>query len=190
MRRLLIVFCCTVLAACATTKLAPPSMSWDQREHDLQHASVWQLQGRAAVAMGTQGWQAALNWQQSGLYAVVHLLCPFCIGALLLEQQPGGLSLNGAAPSDSVAAQLQDRLGFEMPLDNLRFWLLGVPDPSAPFELARNDQDRAQKLTQLGWSIVYDRYLPFQGDLLPSRMVLSRADVRVRIVVDHWDLTR
>jgi outer membrane lipoprotein LolB len=190
MRRPLTVFFCMVLAACATTKLKPPAVKWDQRDNELQHASAWQLQGRAAVAVGTQGWQATLNWQQAGLYAVVHLSGPFGIGALVLEQQPGGLSLNGAPPSDAVVSQLQDRLGFEMPLDNLRYWLLGVPDPSAPFELARDDQDRAQKLTQAGWSIVYDRYLPFAGDLLPGHMILSRGDVRVRIVIDHWDLTR
>ena len=60
----------------------------------------------------------------------------------MLKVTPAGLSLNGAPPSDAVVAQLQERLGFELPLDNLRYWLLGVPDPSTPFELTRNAQDR------------------------------------------------
>jgi len=77
-------------------------------------------------------------------------------------------------------------LGFELPLDNLRYWLLGVPDPSIAFDLTRNEQDRALHLTQAGWSIEYDRYLPNNGDLLPTRLVMSRADARVRIAVDHW----
>jgi outer membrane lipoprotein LolB len=100
---------------------------------------------------------------------------------------PQGLSLNGAPPSDAVVAQLQDKLGFELPLDNLRYWLLGIPDPNSPFELTRNEQDRARVLTQADWSIAYDRYVPSGGDVLPSRLVLSRADVRVRIAVDHWE---
>jgi len=190
MQRAWILFCCTVLAACATTKLTPPSVRWDARAAALQHADRWQLQGRAAVAVGTQGWQATLTWQQSGPYAVVHLSGPFGIGALALEQKPDGLSLNGAPPSDAVLSQLQDRLGFELPLENLRFWLLGVPDPSAPYELTRSGQDRAQKLTQNGWTILYDRYLPLDGDLLPGHLTLSREDVRVRIVIDHWDWMR
>ena len=115
-----------------------------------------------------------------------HLSGPFGVGALVLKMTPAGLSLNGAPPSDAVVAQLQDRLGFELPLDNLRYWLLGIPDPNSAFELTRNEQDRARELTQAGWNIAYDRYVPSGGDVLPSRLVLSRGDVRVRIAVDHW----
>ena len=38
-----------------------------------------------------------------------------------------------------------------------------------------------------GWSIAYDRYMPAAGDLLPARLVMTAGDVRVRIVIDHWD---
>ena len=110
---------------------------------------------------------------------------PFGVGALVLKRTPDGLSLNGAPPSDAVLAQLQDRLGFELPIDHLRFWLLGVPDPSAPFELTRNDQDRALRLTQGDWAIDYDRYMPVDGDVLPAHLVMSREGVRVRIAVDR-----
>jgi outer membrane lipoprotein LolB len=153
---------------------------------DLQKAVAWQLDGRAAVAVGTQGWQATLNWQQHGESSEVHLAGPFGVGALVLKRSPDGLSLNGAPPSDAVLAQLQERLGFDLPLDHLRFWLLGVPDPAAAFDLKRNSQDRASQLTQDDWIIEYDRYMPVAGDVLPAHLVLSREGVRVRIAVDRW----
>ncbi len=188
MRRLLgFLACCAVLAGCASLHPALAPAPWDQRLTALQHASAWQLGGRAAAALGTQGWQASLDWRQHGEVSEVHLAGPFGAGALMLEVTPAGLSLNGAPPSDAVTAQLQDRLGFELPLDNLRYWLLGIPDPQSSFELTRNAQDRALHLTQAGWTIQYDRYMPNSGDLLPARLVLSRADARVRIVVDHWE---
>jgi outer membrane lipoprotein LolB len=152
--------------------------------------SSWRLAGRAAVAVGTQGWQATLNWRQSGGLAEIHLSGPFGVGSMVLKRGPDGLSLNGAPPSDAVLAQLQERLGFELPVDHLRFWLLGVPDPSAPVELKRNDQGRASQLTQDDWTIDYDRYMPVDGDVLPAHLVLSRAGVRVRIVVDRWEPQR
>jgi outer membrane lipoprotein LolB len=178
---------CSVFAGCATTRPTLAPVPWDRRVEDLQHASAWQLDGRAAAALGQQGWQASLDWRQRGEATDVHLSGPFGVGALVIRMTPVGLSLNGAPPSDAVLAQLQERLGFELPLDNLRYWLLGIPDPNSSFDLTRNDQDRASHLTQAGWSIAYDRYLPSGGDLLPSRLVLSRADVRVRIAVDHWE---
>jgi outer membrane lipoprotein LolB len=191
-RVFLILLCSAVLAACVTTRRAPAPMpqGWEQRVADLQGLSSWRLDGRAAVAAGTQGWQAALNWRQSGDGAEVHLSGPFGVGSLALKRTPDGLSLNGAPPSDAVLAQLQERLGFELPIDQLRFWLLGVPDPGAAFELKRNDQDRASQLTQDEWTIDYDRYMPVNGDLLPAHLVLRRAGVRVRIVVDRWERQR
>jgi outer membrane lipoprotein LolB len=190
MRRvLLILLCFTVLTACVTNRRAPAPLpqGWEQRVAYLQALSSWQLDGRAAVAVGTQGWQATLNWRQRGESAEVHLTGPLGVGALVLKRTADGLSMNDAPPSDAVLAQLQERLGFEMPIDHLRFWLLGVPDPGAAFELKRNDQDRASQLTQADWKIDYDRYVPVDGDLLPGRLVLSREGVRVRIAVDRWE---
>jgi outer membrane lipoprotein LolB len=183
--------CLAALAGCATLhrEVPPvvPATPWDQRLAELQNENAWQLDGRAAVALGQQGWQASLDWRQSGAESEVHLAGPLGVGALLIKMTPAGLSLNGAPPSNAVVAQLQARLGFELPLDNLRYWLLGVPDPSVPFELVRNAQDRVQHLSQAGWGIEYDKYLPNGGDVLPGRLVLSRGDARVRIAVDRWE---
>jgi outer membrane lipoprotein LolB len=189
-RAISILLCCAVLTACVTPKRAPApkAAEWEQRIAELQKLDSWRLDGRAAVAVGTQGWQATLNWRQRGNSAEVHLSGPLGIGALVLNRSADGLSLNGAPPSDAVLAQLQERLGFELPLDHLRFWLLGVPDPSAAFALKRNDQDRASQLIQSDWTIDIDRYMPIQRDVLPAHLVLSREGVRVRIAVDHWDL--
>ncbi|HLZ99861.1 MAG TPA: lipoprotein insertase outer membrane protein LolB [Steroidobacteraceae bacterium] len=186
------LFCCAALSACVTTRPTPPpaAVPWDQRSAALQHADTWQLAGRAAVAVGTQGWQASLDWQQHGDAAELHLAGPLGVGALVLDETPAGLSLNGAPPSDAVLAQLQERLGFELPLNNLRYWLLGVPDPGSAFDLRRNDQDRAALLTQAGWTLTYDKYMRVNGDLLPARLVLARDAVRVRIAVDHWEGVR
>jgi outer membrane lipoprotein LolB len=187
-----VVVCSAVLAACVTTRRAPVPVpqGWEQRVADLQGASAWAVDGRAAVAVGTQGWQATLNWRQRGDSAEVHLSGPFGAGALVLKRTPEGVSLNGAPPSDAALAQVQERLGFELPIDQLRFWLLGVPDPRAAFELKRNDQDRALQLTQGDWTIDFDRYMPVDGDSLPAHMVLSRQGVRVRIAVDRWEWRR
>ncbi len=183
---LLTVFCCS-LAACMTTRAPPPpGASWERRVSFLQKANTWQLDGRAAVAVGTQGWQATLNWREQNDSSEVHLAGPFGVGALVLKRTAQGLSLNGASPSDAVLSQLQEKLGFDLPLDHLRYWVLGVPDPSAAFELTRNAQDRALKLTQDGWSVDFDRYVSVDGDLLPAHVVVSREGVRVRIVIDHW----
>jgi outer membrane lipoprotein LolB len=189
-----VVACGALLGGCAHQEIRPPTAPapapWDQRLAELEHKSAWQLDGRAAVALGQQGWQASLDWRQNGTESELHLAGPLGVGAMLIKAGPEGISVNGAPPSDTVAAQLQARLGFELPLDDLRYWLLGIPDPESPFELTRNPQDRAQFLSQAGWSIEYDEYMPSAGDVLPKRLVLSREGARVRIAVDRWGTVR
>lgn len=194
-RAMAILACASALAGCATlhrehrpaaAALAP----WNEHVTSLERAQAWQLDGRAAVALGQQGWQASLDWRQREDESELHLAGPFGVGALAITMTPAGLSLNGAPPSADVTEKLEGRLGFDLPLDNLRFWLLGIPNPAAPFDLTRNAQDRAQHLAQAGWSIDYDEYRPDNGDVLPGRMVLSRAGARVRIVVDRWQMPR
>src|ERR1039457_3034339 len=72
---------CAVLAGCATTRPAIAPAPWEQRLSELEHASAWQLDGRAAVSLGTQGWQASLDWRQRGDSSEVHLAGPFGGGA-------------------------------------------------------------------------------------------------------------
>jgi outer membrane lipoprotein LolB len=176
-----------LVAGCAT--LHPPRSApapWEPRLRELQALAHWQADGRAAVAVDTQGWQATLSWIERDGVAEVHLSGPFGIGAMVIRQSPEGVSLNGGASGAAVLTQLKDRLGFDLPLESLRFWLLGIPAPEQPFELTRNAQDRASHLTQAQWSIDYDRYVPVNGDLLPARVVMSREQVRVRIVIEQW----
>jgi len=176
-----------LIGGCASVRPALAPAPWPQRLAELQRTNAWQLDGRTAVALGQQGWQASLDWRQQGEVSEVHLAGPFGAGALTLKLTPAGLSLNGAPPSEAVVAQLQERLGFDLPLEPLRYWLLGIPDPGSTFELTRNAQDRAAHLAQMGWTIEYERYIPIKGDLMPARLVLSRANARVRIAVDRWE---
>ena len=156
----------------------------------LQQASQWALNGRAAASIGKLGWQASLAWKQQGSTSELHLTGPLGIGASLVRLSPEGLSIDGAKPREDAAAILRERLGVDLPLGSLRFWLLGVPDPGEDSTIARNAQDRAQQLIQSGWTVVIDRYMPVQGDWLPAQLSVLRDDVRLRIAVDTWDLPR
>src|ERR1700679_1924143 len=75
--------CVLLLAGCKTTQVRPtvPLAPWDERMTALAHAHSWQLDGRAAAALGQQGWQASLGWRQSGSSSDLHLAGPLGVGA-------------------------------------------------------------------------------------------------------------
>jgi outer membrane lipoprotein LolB len=179
-----------LLGACAGLRPPAPAtalVAWDQRLPALQRASEWSLQGRAAASAGTQGWQASLTWRQAGSSSELHLAGPLGVGASVLRLTPDGLSIDGASAGSDAERLLQDRLGMDLPLASLRYWILGVPDPGSACEITRNAQDRAQRLVQSGWTIDIGRYLPVGRDWLPGQLTVARDAVRLRIAVDHWE---
>lgn len=180
-----------LLASCATAPFATRgALTWAQRLPALQQNGDWDMQGRAAVAVGKRGWQASVDWRQKGGNTTLRLAGPLGVGASLLRLNSDGLSVNGAPPRSDVVDQLQQRIGFDLPLANLRYWLLGVPDPGTAYGITLNGRDRARQLTQAGWTIDFLRYMHFRGDWLPAALVLTHEGVRVRMAIDSWDGVR
>jgi outer membrane lipoprotein LolB len=179
-----------VLGACVSAPPIKVTQDWQHRVNELTSIATWHAQGRAAAKVDDQGWQASLDWQQTGSDAVVRLAGPLGVGAVTLRLTAAGIVLDRPGPSGSTDADqlIRERMGFTPPFEDLRYWLLGVPAPSGAASLDRNPQDRAARIVQDDWSIDYTRYMNAGVDLLPAQMTLQHGNVRVRIVVDHWDL--
>ena len=75
--------------------------------------------------------------------------------------------------SDAARAELKTRLGFDVPLASLRYWILGVPDPASPADEVVDVEKRLTSLQQGGWQIEYADYVVVQGEWLPGRMTLQ-----------------
>ncbi len=181
------------LTGCQTVPVPPaPTVSWSVRRPALQHLERFGLKGRVAVAVGKQGFNAGLRWTQSAAVTHLALTGPLGAGGVQVTAEGGNLSVvtsNGKRLSNADArAELEDKLGFEPPLTSLRYWVLGVPDPGASAAVRLDSQQRLTELTQDGWQIDYTAYMPVGAEWLPRLLTLQRAEVRVRMVVDGWQL--
>lgn len=183
-----------VLAGCQTVPVAPaPPQAWSVRRQSLQTLSRFGLNGRVAVAVGNQGFNAGLRWMQSA--AVTHLTLTGPLGAGGVEVTADGDDLTVVTSSGkrlgnaAARTELEGKLGFQPPLTSLRYWVLGVPDPGAGAATSQLDsQQRLTRLTQEGWQVDYTAYMPVGAEWLPKLLTLSREGVRVRMVVDGWQL--
>lgn len=183
------------LAGCQTVPVSPaPSVAWSVRRPELQDLGRFGLNGRVAIAVGNQGFNAGLRWMQSAAVTRLTLTGPLGAGGVEVTADAGDLSVvtsNGKRLGNAAARrQLEDKLGFEPPLASLRYWVLGVPDPdpSKPAAVQLDSQQRLTQLTQDGWQIDYTAYMPVGAEWLPRLLTLRRQDVRVRMVVDEWQL--
>lgn len=183
------------LAGCRTLP-APPlpaSAPWEQRRPQLQALEHFQLKGRVALSAAGNGFNANLRWAQDGSRSQVVLEGPLGVGSMHITADGGELDIVNSRGerirSDAARAELTARLGFEVPLQSLRYWVLGVPDPSEPAEEALDlTQQRLASLTQDGWHIAYADYEAAGAQALPARLTLEREAVRVRVLVEEWQL--
>ena len=174
------------LSGCAAPPRAPEGVT----RPDPAVLSQWSASGRMAIAAGTDGGSGSFDWVQDGTTSRLDLRGPLGAGAVRLVVTPGTLSLADGSgrvlDADAARADLQARLGAELPWDHLRFWLLGVPDPGV--EATVLDQDAApwRRIEQAGWRLAYDSFDVVGGLNLPKRLTAERGAVRVRVIVDTW----
>jgi outer membrane lipoprotein LolB len=220
--RLLAIVAVAVIAGCRTVPVQQPPVSvgqsWETTRSELQARDHYALKGRVAVAAGKDGFNAGLRWKQDGTLSQVSLEGPLGAGAVQISADGNNLSIVNShgdhLDSEAAHAELAARLGFDPPLSSLRYWILGVPDPTMPFnEVLDLQKQRLQSLEQGGWQIDYTGYMPggvgsgaaaagasgVSGGAagsagaaavatawLPAKMTVQRSGVRVRLIVDGW----
>jgi outer membrane lipoprotein LolB len=170
----------------------PSPLPWPQRLAALQAVTRFELQGRLGASTASEGFSAGLRWQQQDQHATIDLSAPLGFGAAHIEltgdalhlTTSKGLTLDGAAASDELAATL----GFEPPLASLRFWILGASDPASDAQRSLDAQQRLARLQQGGWQVDYADYVLVQQQWLPRRLTVTRGSLRLRVVVDGWHL--
>jgi len=188
---LLSLLAAAFVSGCKTLPSAPPpSQPWDLRRAELQGREQFDLSGRIAVAAAQEGFNAKLRWEQQGAQSQLALDGPLGLGGVRITSNGQTFrvinSRGEQLDSDAARREIESRLGFEPPLGSLRYWVLGVPDPSQPADEVLDGEQRLSMLKQNGWQIDYASYSDVGGQWLPSRMTLSREGVRVRLLVDGW----
>jgi outer membrane lipoprotein LolB len=174
------------LAGCA----APPRAPEGGTRPDPAILNQWSASGRMAVAAGNDGGSGSFDWAQDGTTSRLDLRGPLGAGAVRLVVTPQTLSLADGSgrvlDADVARADLQARLGADLPWDYLRYWLIGLPAPGV--EATVRDQDAApwRVIEQAGWRLAYDSFEVVAGLSLPRRLTAEREAVRVRVIVDAW----
>jgi len=182
------------LAGCRTLPPAIPGTSapWPERRPQLQALAHFQLKGRVALSASGNGFNANLRWSQEQARSQIALEGPLGVGGMQITANGSDLDVvtpHGERISNQAArAELTARLGFDVPIESLRYWVLGASDPDFASQETIDDQQRLAHLEQDGWQVDYDQYTSAAGQTLPARMTLQRDAVRVRLLVEDWRL--
>lgn len=186
-----------VLAGCAAPAVrmkgdAGMLAAQQQREQALAGADHWSLSGRLGVSDGQNGGSGSLEWQQDGDRYAFELRAPITGKSFRLTGGPDGALLEGleGGPLRGPDAEslMRKALGWEVPLDDLKAWVLGLRADSGPAELRFGTDRLPSLLLQDGWTVDYRRWDQSRQPALPTQIFATRPPYKVRLSIESWQL--
>lgn len=171
MKRIAIVLCAWLLAACAGL----PTES--QIARTPRALAEFDIVGRISVRVGQERHFANIAWRHSAGRDEILLTTPLGQGVAELSRDAGGARLLTSDRREYLAADwesLAERVfGSPLPLDDLPAWLGGrAPPPGS------------------GWRVEYLEYQGEAADALPVLIEASRGDVAVRLRINEWSAVK
>ena len=182
------------LAGCRTSRVIQQEsgVPWQQQEAALQKLDRYSLSGRVAVAANGEGFSGSLRYRQQPERSDMSLDGPMGIGGMRVQYEGENVSITTSRGDnlDGIAAreELERRLGFALPLHQLRWWLLGIPEPKGGMveRTEANHPDRLVGFEQDGWKVSINSHAPAMGYTLPQRLTIEREGARLKLLVDRW----
>lgn len=194
-KRLFIATVFFTLAGCSglqPSPTPPPSATmetWEDVQASLRSLTHWTLDGKIGIRTQDDSQSARLHWRQQAEQYAIELTGPLGQGGLKIEGQPGTILLDLGGDdryrSSSPEQLLQDTLGWSLPIQEIRWWVRGLPAPEQP-HTASFKGPRLQSLSQAGWTIEYQRYLQQQNYWLPGKIKLSHDDLKITLIIKEW----
>jgi outer membrane lipoprotein LolB len=185
-----------LLAGCRTAPAPAPvpgpgaDAPWPEQHAALEGLDKYSLTGRVAVAANGQGFSGALRYHQQPSRSELALDGPLGMGGFRVVLDGNELALansRGEQLDGSAArAELEQSLGFSLPIAALRWWLLGIPAPGEASVDADAASGEIRGFLQEGWKINIDARAPALGFALPQRLTVMREGARLKLLVDRW----
>ncbi len=200
MRQLVFIFLFLFVSACATVQEPTVEVgttvtnedAWDVHRQQLEDLITWSLKGRVAGKSNEEGFRAGVHWQQQQQDFEIELLDPLGRKVAIIDGDAQQVQLN-TSKGEQLEAQdaeslMQGLLGYSLPVNGLRYWLRGIPNPELVYaSLELDEQGRLKQLDQAGWLIDYQRYHN-GAPSLPAFIKVSNPTLQAKIIIHRWEL--
>ncbi len=177
-----------------TQEPQPPALpDWQSHADQARTVESWQIIGKIAIRENNEYNSGSLNWTQQAEHYQIHIAGPLGQGAISIVGDPLLTRLNisgeGSYVTQDPERMLRDQIGWTIPLDNLNYWIRGLPAPSSPYRKTLDDNHRLRELNQDNWKVRYFGYLPTAKAQLPRKVIISHSlGITVTLLVKQWVL--
>jgi outer membrane lipoprotein LolB len=197
MRTVAAILACLFLVSCSSRQIIEPDRglaetAYLERAAHLSILSSWDLAGKLSLDDGEDGGSGKLKWSVRAEKSHMDFRGALGRGAWQLDSGPGYARLaraNGETVyADSISDLVEQEVGWQIPVDSLRWWALGIYAPGDIEGSELDAQGRVLTLKQQGWDISFERYRVFGDQELPARIEAVNGPYRIKVAMTGWTL--
>lgn len=146
----------------------------------------WSFEGRLALINETDSVSGSVIWRHDEVHDDIELAGPLgqgrtriSVAAKRVVVDDGDNARVFYGEPDKIFAE---QVGVGIPVDALKFWVLGVNDPEQAFI------EQPGGFYQGGWLVTYREMQAVNARLLPKKIVAVKDKTRIKLIVDQWNL--
>lgn len=185
--RILLFLSALLLTACSSVSDKPIDVYQLADMRPLQQQKQWYFEGRLALADERDSISASVNWRHGLERDDIEFTGPLAQGRLLISVVADTVIVDDGDKRQEFRGPVEDvlaeQLGVVMPVNALRYWVLGVVDPRQQFI------EWADGFMQAGWRVSFKEMQRVNAVLLPRKINAEKDKTRIKLVVDQWDLS-
>lgn len=170
----------------------PNEVVWENHQQKVMQITHWNAEGKVSVQSQKETFSASLNWEENNSHYKVVLRGPLGQGTVTLEGMPQQVMLtlsNGqkhmAATPESLLTQYTH---WSLPVNQLKYWMRGIPDPTLPVHISLNENGYLNRLDQGIWHVQYLDYDDAQGIALPKKISIESYQFKLKAIINKWSL--
>lgn len=187
MRKLLLLTGILTLSGCSTLSTTPEiAYQPTTAQNELYDLQRWAFEGRIAITGKNDAWSANINWEHSPTEDLIKLSGPLGQGGVLIQLNASGVTIDQGGgdvkSSTDVENFINQQVGLSVPVNSLRYWVVGLPDKSQTASTIENGFE------QVGWKNQYKTMQPVGSYVLPRNMTVTSETVKLKLFIDQWIL--
>jgi outer membrane lipoprotein LolB len=146
----------------------------------------WTFKGRLAVSDNKESWTASIEWVHTEKKETLQLSGPLGQSAIKIILTENSVILDRGdgkvLQSSEVDAFIEAQLGMKIPINSLRYWVLGLTHPD------KSLVKLADGFEQEKWIIQYSQMQQINKQWMPRKLKALQHKTHLKLVIDRWIL--
>ena len=143
----------------------------------------WQADGRISLSVKDESSHANFRWNQKNNEFRLRLSFVGGFKSIIVLGNDFGVEEIEGIQSDEK--NLIDTLNNSLPIEQLKYWLLGKSNPNLDSRMIALTEDGVV-FNQLDWTIRVMKVQKFNSLVLPKRILIENIDSNAQIIIDKW----